>query len=52
LIGAFSGYKSGHHLNNLLLRELLEQPHAWEEVTFDDSEATPVNYAHPAQAAV
>jgi UDP-3-O-[3-hydroxymyristoyl] N-acetylglucosamine deacetylase len=52
LIGAFSGYKSGHHLNNLLLRELLEQPHAWEEVTFDDSEAIPVNYAHPAQAAV
>jgi UDP-3-O-[3-hydroxymyristoyl] N-acetylglucosamine deacetylase len=52
LIGAFSGYKSGHHLNNLLLRELLEQPHAWEEVTFDDSAAIPVNYAHPAQAAV
>ncbi len=52
LIGAFSGYKSGHHLNNLLLRELLEQPSAWEEVTFDDAEATPVNYAHPAQAVV
>ena len=52
LIGAFSGYKSGHHLNNLLLRELLEQPSAWEEVTFDDAEAIPVNYAHPAQAVV
>ncbi len=50
LIGAFSGYKSGHHLNNLLLRELLEQESAWEEVTFDDAEATPVNYAHPATA--
>ncbi len=50
LIGAFSGYKSGHELNNLLLRELLEQPSAWEEVTFDDSEAIPVSYAHPAQA--
>ena len=52
LIGAFSGYKSGHELNNLLLRELLEQTAAWEEVTFDDSEAIPVSYAHPAQAAV
>jgi len=50
LIGAFSGYKSGHELNNLLLRSLLEQPAAWEEVTFDDSEAMPVSYAHPAQA--
>jgi UDP-3-O-[3-hydroxymyristoyl] N-acetylglucosamine deacetylase len=50
LIGAFSGYKSGHELNNLLLRELLAQPSAWEEVTFDDSETMPVSYAHPAQA--
>ena len=50
LIGAFSGYKSGHELNNLLLRELLAQPASWEEVTFDDSEALPVSYAHPAQA--
>lgn len=52
LIGAFSGYKSGHELNNLLLRDLLDQPSAWEEVTFDDSEAIPVSYAHPAQATV
>jgi len=50
LIGAFSGYKSGHELNNLLLRELLDRPSAWEEVTFDDSEAIPVSYAHPAHA--
>jgi UDP-3-O-[3-hydroxymyristoyl] N-acetylglucosamine deacetylase len=50
LIGAFSGYKSGHELNNLLLRELLDRPSAWEEVTFDDSEAIPVSYAHPALA--
>jgi len=50
LIGAFSGYKSGHELNNLLLRDLLEKPSAWEEVTFDDSEEIPVSYAHPAQA--
>ena len=52
LIGAFSGYKSGHELNNLLLRELLELHSAWEEVTFDDSEAIPVSYTHPAQATI
>jgi UDP-3-O-[3-hydroxymyristoyl] N-acetylglucosamine deacetylase len=52
LIGAFSGYKSGHELNNILLRELLEQTSAWEEVTFDDSEAIPVSYSHPSQATV
>ena len=52
LIGAFSGYKSGHELNNILLRDLLDQPSAWEEVTFDDSEAIPVSYNHPAQATV
>lgn len=50
LIGAFSGYKSGHELNNLLLRELLEKASAWEEVTFGDSESIPVSYAHPALA--
>ena len=52
LIGAFSGYKSGHELNNILLRELLEQTSAWEEVTFEDSEAIPVSYTHPSQATV
>ena len=50
LIGSFSGYKSGHELNNQLLRDLLDRPSAWEEVTFDDSETIPVSYAHPAQA--
>jgi UDP-3-O-[3-hydroxymyristoyl] N-acetylglucosamine deacetylase len=50
LIGAFSGYKSGHELNNLLLRDLLAKPSAWEEVTFDENESMPVSYAHPAQA--
>ena len=50
LIGAFSGYKSGHELNNLLLRELLETHSAWEEITYDDTRAVPVSYAHPAHA--
>jgi UDP-3-O-[3-hydroxymyristoyl] N-acetylglucosamine deacetylase len=52
LIGAFSGYKSGHELNNLLLRELLERHSAWEEITYDDAGAIPVSYAQPAQSAV
>jgi UDP-3-O-[3-hydroxymyristoyl] N-acetylglucosamine deacetylase len=36
----------------MLLRDLLEKPSAWEEVTFEDAEAIPVSYAHPAQATV
>jgi UDP-3-O-[3-hydroxymyristoyl] N-acetylglucosamine deacetylase len=50
LIGAYSGYKSGHELNNLLLRKLLAQPASWEEVTFEDQASAPISYAHPAQA--
>jgi UDP-3-O-[3-hydroxymyristoyl] N-acetylglucosamine deacetylase len=45
LIGAFTGYKSGHALNNRLLRELMEQPDAWEEVSFDDASEAPISYA-------
>lgn len=50
LVGAFAGHKSGHALNNLLLRELLANESAWEEVTFDDLRKAPISYAHPAQA--
>jgi UDP-3-O-[3-hydroxymyristoyl] N-acetylglucosamine deacetylase len=50
LIGAFQGYKSGHALNNRLLKELIAQPDAWEEVTFDDAERAPISYMKPAQA--
>ena len=41
LIGAFSGHKSGHALNNRLLRELVRQQDAWEIVSFDDPATTP-----------
>ena len=41
LIGAFSGYKSGHALNNALLRELLADDQAWEYVTFGSVEEAP-----------
>lgn len=44
LIGAFSGYKSGHALNNTLLRELLANKEAWEFVTFEDKNTAPISY--------
>jgi UDP-3-O-[3-hydroxymyristoyl] N-acetylglucosamine deacetylase len=48
LIGAFSGYKSGHELNNLLLRALLAQSHAWELVSFEEPvAASSLNYLQP-----
>lgn len=48
LIGAFSGYKSGHTLNNRLLRALIAKKSAWEIVTFEEEERSPVAYLHPA----
>lgn len=50
LIGAFYGHKSGHQLNNQLLRTLLADRAAWEEVTFQDPAQAPISYAQPAQA--
>ncbi len=41
VIGMFAAHKSGHALNNALLRRLLEQPQAWEYVTFDRAEDAP-----------
>jgi UDP-3-O-[3-hydroxymyristoyl] N-acetylglucosamine deacetylase len=50
LIGAFSGHKSGHALNNELLRALLAQEDAWEEVTFEDELTAPISFAQPVHA--
>lgn len=48
LIGAFSGYKSGHELNNLLLRTLLADKQAWELVSFEANQpAPPLRYLQP-----
>jgi UDP-3-O-[3-hydroxymyristoyl] N-acetylglucosamine deacetylase len=47
LIGAFRGHKSGHALNNRLLRTLMADESAWEEVTFDDPKDAPISYANP-----
>ncbi len=47
LIGEFSGHKSGHALNNRLLKALIAEKDAWEEVTFDDGDAAPISYMKP-----
>ncbi|OGT24456.1 MAG: UDP-3-O-[3-hydroxymyristoyl] N-acetylglucosamine deacetylase [Gallionellales bacterium RIFOXYB12_FULL_54_9] len=46
VIGAFSGFKSGHALNNALLRELLADDQAWEFVTYDNIADAPA-FLHP-----
>ena len=50
VIGEFTGHKSGHQLNNRLLRQLLATDGAWEEVTFNDLATVPISYL-PALAA-
>lgn len=47
LIGEFKGHKSGHELNNKLLRELLVREDAWEEVTFEETDELPISYIDP-----
>jgi UDP-3-O-[3-hydroxymyristoyl] N-acetylglucosamine deacetylase len=44
LLAAYNAHKSGHALNNKLLRALLEQPDAYEIVSFDSDEAAPRAY--------
>jgi UDP-3-O-[3-hydroxymyristoyl] N-acetylglucosamine deacetylase len=50
LLGAYSAFRSGHALNNRLLRELLSQPGAWEIVTFEDERLAPSGFRQPARA--
>jgi UDP-3-O-[3-hydroxymyristoyl] N-acetylglucosamine deacetylase len=45
IIGEFSGYKSGHGLNNQLVRALLSQPDAWEIVEFKSAADVPIAFA-------
>jgi UDP-3-O-[3-hydroxymyristoyl] N-acetylglucosamine deacetylase len=42
IIGEFTAHKSGHALNNTLLRALLAQPDAYEIVTYGDE--APIKY--------
>ncbi len=50
LIGSFHGHKSGHELNNRLLRKLLENKHAWELVSFESEETAPISFMQPMPA--
>jgi UDP-3-O-[3-hydroxymyristoyl] N-acetylglucosamine deacetylase len=52
IIGAFEAYKSGHALNNALLRELLQHQEAWEYVSFERDEDVPLAFLrlHPLTA--
>jgi UDP-3-O-[3-hydroxymyristoyl] N-acetylglucosamine deacetylase len=50
LLGSYSAFRSGHALNNRLLRELLAQADAWEVVTFEDEKLAPKGFAQLARA--
>ena len=52
LIGQFRAHKSGHALNNILLRKLIANEDAWEVVTFDNVEDAPISYIQPVLGAV
>jgi UDP-3-O-[3-hydroxymyristoyl] N-acetylglucosamine deacetylase len=50
LLASYSAFRSGHALNNKLLRELLAHPECWEIVTFEDERRAPAGFAQPARA--
>jgi UDP-3-O-[3-hydroxymyristoyl] N-acetylglucosamine deacetylase len=50
LLGSYSAFRSGHALNNTLLRALLAQKDAWEVVTFEDHLLAPRGFAQTAAA--
>ena len=50
LIASYTAFRSGHAMNNLLLRALLEQPDAYEIVSFDDVKKAPEGFALPLRA--
>ncbi|NMM11516.1 MAG: UDP-3-O-acyl-N-acetylglucosamine deacetylase [Polaromonas sp.] len=50
LLAAYSAFRSGHAMNNKLLRELLLHPEAYEVVTFEDEKLAPPGFATVARA--
>lgn len=44
ILGELNAFKSGHALNNLLLREVFKQEASWEWVSFEDQELSPIQY--------
>lgn len=51
IIGAYTAYKSGHHLNNVLVRALLADRGSWELVSFERAEDAPMAYVKGVLAA-
>ena len=45
LLASYSAFRSGHAMNNRLLRELLSQPDAWELVSFENVALAPKGFA-------
>lgn len=52
LIGSFSGHKSGHEVNNKLLRKLLADEDSWELVSFEEEKDAPIMFSRPAASVV
>ena len=50
MLAAYSAFRSGHALNNRLLRELLAREEAWEIVSFADERKAPAGFAQLARA--
>ncbi len=50
LIGEYTAFKSGHGLNNRLLRAMLADATSWQEVTFREADAAPISYTTTAGA--
>jgi len=50
LLAHYEARRSGHALNNVLLRALLDQPAAWEMVSFEDERQAPRGFAQAAPA--
>ena len=50
LIGSFHGHKSGHELNNRLLRQLLDNEAAWELVSYENEDTAPISFLQPMPA--
>ena len=48
IIGAFEGYKSGHAINNQLLRKILNNPQSWEYITYSDEDEVPPSFHYVA----
>lgn len=50
LLADYAAFRSGHAMNNQLLRALLAQPDAWEEVAFESERQAPAGFMRPVRA--